>query len=627
MKNLPALRFIPLLAFAASAAWAQEKPLQLADLADLSLEQLTRITVTSASRREERLVDAPASIFVITADEIRRAGATSIPEILRLAPNLHIARVNTNQYAISARGFNNVLANKLLVMIDGRTVYTPLFSGVFWEAQDVSIEDIERIEVISGPGATLWGANAVNGVINIITNPAARTQGTLLHPRLGTDERGATVRHGGTAGEGAYRVYAKYFDRDTHRLTTGADIGDDSRRLQGGFRADWGSEAQGVTIQGDAYRGEVEHGPMRDFSGANLLARWRQSLGADSSLRVQAYYDRTERDHENSFAEKLDTLDIEAQHHMRLLTKHRVVWGGGVRHSRDRVLNSASQAFLPANRTLNWSNLFLQDEVAVSPRLNATVGVKAERNPYTGLEWLPNARIAWQPTTENLVWGALSRAVRAPSRLDRELNFPGNPPFQIVGNTIFDAEVAKVFEVGYRSQFSSVASFSATAFRHDYPNLRSIGSTSAGPVFKNDIEGHVTGIEGWGSWRVAPAWRLSGGFVVQDIDLHVKPGGVDLGGLASLGNDIERKVMLRSSWDITSRHELDVSVRHVGAMPNPVVPAYTSFDATATWRISRAIDLALTIQNVFDRKYSEWGPATNRSIAERTLLLTLWWRL
>jgi iron complex outermembrane receptor protein len=265
--------------------------------------------------------------------------------------------------------------------------------------------------------------------------------------------------------------------------------------------------------------------------------------------------------------------------------------------------------------------------VALAPKWTATAGIKGERNPYTGLEWLPNLRLAWQHSPDNLIWAALSRAVRAPSRIDRELNFPGMPPYVLAGSTAFESEVANVAELGYRSQVSSQASFSATLFHHDYPNLRSLGPGTAGATFRNDIEGKVTGIEAWGSWRVTPSWRLAGGFVVQDVDLRVKPGGIDLGSIASLGNDYSHSANLRSSWEFGSRHELDIYVRHVGALPNPQVPAYTAVDASFTWHVRRNIDLAFTVQNAFDRNYPEWGAPASRAINERSFLLTLWWRL
>lgn len=629
MKILPTSRILAVVWLAgASGAFAREQPQQLADLADLSLEQLTRITVTSASRREERLVEAPTSIFVLTADDIRRSGATSLPEVLRLAPNLHVARADNNQYAISARGYNNPLANKMLVLIDGRTVYTPLFSGVFWEAQDFLLDDVDRIEVISGPGATLWGANAVNGVINITTLASRKTQGTLFKGGIGDFERGAVVRHGAALGaDGHVRIYAKYFRRDHQELADGTAIRDESRRATAGFRADILRPQQEVTVQGDAFWGEIDQLPeARTFSGASLLGRWRRALGNDSSLRVQAYYDHTRREHPRSFEESLDIFDLDVQHSLRPRPAHMLVWGGGYRYARDRVENSASQAFIPPDRNLDWANVFAQDEITLAPHLNFTLGLKAERNPYTGTEWLPNARLAWQLAENHFAWGALSRAVRAPSRIDREVNFPGVPPFLLVASDVFESEVANVAEVGYRAQLSATSSLSLTAFHHDYPNLRSVRLTPSGPVFANDIEGRTNGIEGWGSFRLAPNWRISGGFVFQDLKREVKAGRADLGGLPSLGNDPERTALVRSSWDIGPRHELDLALRHVGELPNPAVPAYTVLDARIGWRPVRNLELSLAVQNVFDREHAEWGVDGNRASFGRNFFLKAVWR-
>jgi iron complex outermembrane recepter protein len=622
MKTLQKGAFgIAALCVASSPAIASTRP--LADLAELSLEQLTRITVTSVSRREEALIDAAASLYVITREDIRRSAATSLPEVLRLAPNLHVARADTNQYAITARGFNNVLANKLLVLIDGRTVYTPLFSGVFWEAQEVLIADIERIEVISGPGATLWGANAVNGVINIITLPAARTLGTYAYAGVGNMERGAALRHGGAVGDDAhFRVHAKYFERDGRRSVAGVDIGDDSNVLSVGARYDWGTGASRFTLQGDTYRGEVERSPERDFSGANVVGRWTRALDGGASLRVQSYYDRTTRRHENTFREELDTFDIEAQHASRPAAAHQLVWGAGYRHSRDRVENSAAQAFIPPNRTLNWTNVFAQDEISIAPRLSVTLGAKAERNPYSGTELLPSARLAWQHSADRLLWAAISRAVRAPTRFERDLFIPGKAPFSLTGSSIFDAEVARVVELGYRAQWSSILSFSTTLYRQEYPNLRSVRFVAGAPAFANEIEGRVHGIEAWGSWRPSPAWKITGGFVAQELERKVRPGGVDLGGLPSLGNDAERWAQLRWSWNPTVDIDVDAGARYVGAL-QAIVPSYTVFDVRVAWRPIPRLELSLSAQNAGDREYFEWG---NRVLNDRSLFLNVSWR-
>ncbi len=635
MKKLPTTQLLGIvaavgLALSPLAAQAQPPRTQLANLADLSLEQLTNITVTSAARREERLAEAPASIYVITADDIRRSGATSIAEALRLAPNLQVGRIDASQYAVSARGQNTTTANKMLVMIDGRTVYTPLFSGVFWDAQDVMLEDVERIEVISGPAATLWGTNGVNGVINITTLAAGRTQGALLGAGAGDREKGAAARFGGALGaDGHYRIYAKYFDRDSRSNSAGATLRDDAQTAQAGFRMDWERASGSTTFQGDVYQGDIGNpAGTRDVSGANILGRWQHKTGEDSSFRLQAYYDRTQREHPNVFGETLDQVDIDFQYLSKPYTTHTLVWGGGYRYARDDIRNSATVAFLPADKTMRWGNVFAQDEIALASSLKMTVALKVETNPYTGHEWLPNVRLAWLPAPDHLLWGALSRAVRAPSRVDRELFSPSRPPFTaLAGGAGFESEVANVVEIGYRAQISSAASFSITAFHHRFPNLRNIEASAAGPIIGNGVDGRTTGIEGWGNYWLGPGWRLAGGFVAMNQDLRVKPGLPQIGGFSSIGNDPRRSAQLRSSWDLTPRHELDIAVRYVGRLPDPAVPGYTVADARFGWRIRKGLEVSLVAQNLFDRKYSEFGTLANRAELERSFFVKVLWSL
>lgn len=614
---------------------------RVADLVDLSLEQLADIEVTSVSRRAERLADAPASIYVITGEDIRRAGVTSLPEALRLAPNLQVARNSASGYAISSRGFNSTTANKLLVLIDGRSVYTPLFSGVFWDAQDVMLEDVERIEVISGPGATLWGANAVNGVINVITRTAQATQGSLLAAGGGNLESGGSFRYGGKAGaDGHYRVYGKFFDRENTERANGAEVRDGWHNGQVGFRADWGGAGRGFTLQGDAYTGKLDQAQpgKTGTDGMNLLGRWNQRLADGSAIRVQAYYDHTERDVPGTFGEKLDILDMEVQHGFQLAASHRVLWGGGYRYARDRVQNSAVLAFLPADKNLDWANVFAQDEIKLSASVELTAGLKFESNDYTGWEPLPSLRLSWKPSTDQLVWTALSRAVRAPSRLDRELFAPGNPPFSLLGGPDFRSEISNVFELGYRAQPSSAVSYSITAFYHDHDHLRSLEPAPGGTcvsiatpgstcVLGNLIEGTTKGIEAWGNYQATKTWRLSGGAVFLDQDLKRKPGSLDPTGPSALGNDPDYQWQLRSAMTLTDRHEFDIMVRGVGALPSPAVPAYTAVDARLGWRASRDVELSLTLQNLFDRAHAEFGAAPGRSEYGRGAFLKLLWRM
>ena len=609
-------------------AQAQSEP--RGDLADLSLEELGNIEVTSVSGRAEKLSGAAASIFVVTGDDIRRSGASSLPEALRLAPNLQVARVDSARYAISARGFNGTVANKLLVLIDGRTVYTPLFSGVFWDAQDVMLEDVERIEVISGPGATLWGANAVNGVINVITRPAQATLGAQLSGGGGNLERGGGFRHGGALGaDGHYRVYGMYFDRENTERADGSAVLDGWHKGQVGFRADWGGAGRGFTLQGDAYTGKLDQTQpgQTSIDGVNLLGRWNQRLAGGSDLRLQAYWDRTERDIPGTFGEVLDVLDAEFQHGFALAEEHRVLWGGGYRHGRDRVRNSAALAFLPADKDLDWANVFVQDQIALGATLELTAGLKFESNDYTGWEHLPSLRLAWKPAADKLLWTALSRAVRAPSRLDRELFAPGSPPFtMLAGGPTFRSEISNVFEIGYRAQLPNAVSYSITAFYHDHDHLRSLEPAPGGGfVLGNLMEGSTKGIEAWGSYQATGTWRLSGGAVLLDQDLKRKPDSLDPTGPSALGNDPEFQWMLRSSHSFAPRQELDLMLRHVGELPAPSVPAYTAVDARYAWRARRDLEVSLTMQNLTDSSHPESGAAPARSEFARGAFLKLRW--
>ena len=618
-------------AFALSAQQGQSAQTEARDLADLSLEQLGNILVTSASRREQPLGSAATSIFVISAEDIRRSGATSLPEALRLAPNLFVARADTNQYAISARGFANVLANRLLVLIDGRIVYSPLFSGVFWEAQDVMLEDVERIEVISGPGATLWGANAVNGVINVITRPARDTQGALVALGGGNRERGGAVRYGGTIGGGGhYRAYAKYFDRDSTKRANGTRILDESGRGQAGFRADWNTPDRTITVQGDVYQGDIEQqaGGSRDLGGANLIARWTQQLAGGSRLQGQAYYDRVERDQPGSIREVLDIVDVEIQHAVALGQRNQLVWGATYRHANEDLRNLAPAVlgFIPESRDLTWYSAFVQNEWRLRPDLALTLGVKAEHNDYTGLEWLPSARLAWAITPERLIWTALSRTARAPSRIDREFFSPAQPPFLIAGGPTFESEVARVFELGYRAQAAPTLSYSLTGFYHDHSRLRSFEPRAGGAVLENRISGSTRGIEAWGSWRVLPTWRLDAGWV--ELRQRLAPDSDSLSTVAASGhgNDPRRWVTLRSALDVTPRHELDVALRYVASLPNPQVPSHTALDARFGWHVSKALTLSLLLQNLFDPGHPEWGAPANRAEYGRSFFVKALWR-
>jgi iron complex outermembrane receptor protein len=617
--------------FSAAAA-VSAQPIQVADLADLSIEELANIEITSVAKRPERLLDAPASIFVITGEDIRRSGATSLAEALRLAPNLQVARANSNSYAISARGFNNTITNKMLVLIDGRTVYSPIFSGAFWDVQDVMLEDVERIEVIDGPGGTLWGANAVNGVINVITRSArSNREGLLFSVGSGNRETDAAMRVTGPLGEdGAARTYVKGFNRSSTETASGASARDAWGQQRAGFRADWGSLASNYTFQGDTYTGSTVSIPglgPTNVSGSNLVGRWKRQLDGGSSFQLQAYIDHTQRDDPIQFRDEMDIYDIEFQHSFGLAARHRVLWGGGYRYAADSTQVSLLVRFIPADRDLKWGNVFVQDEWSITSDLTLTLGYKVETNVYTGAEYLPSARLAWKLAPDHLLWGAVSRAVRAPARVDREFFFPGQPvipatnTFLINGGPNFQSEVANVAELGYRGQIAKAATVSFTAFQEVYTHLRSGESPPA--QVQNEAKGATIGLEGWATFQATRDWRLMAGFVEQR--LHLQPGSADPAGTSAQGNDPEHTQMLRSLLNFTDRHEFDLTVRHVSALPNPVVPAYTAVDARFGWRVRSDLELSLVGQNLFDPGHVEFGtPATASEIPRAVFLKAVW---
>ncbi|MDB5919008.1 MAG: TonB-dependent receptor [Massilia sp.] len=615
-------------------------------LVDFSLEELADIVVTSVSRQATRLAETPASITIISRADIRRSGALSLPEALRLAPNLQVARADARNYAITARGFSSTLENKLLVLIDGRSVYSPLFSGVFWDMQDVVMEDIERIEVISGPGATIWGANAVNGVINIITRPAAETQGGLLVGAGGGPGRSGAVRYGGALGNGGhYRVYGQYAAAADTPNEAGVFGRNGLQRRQAGFRADWSGRSHDVTVSGDAYQGELATRTVARLatldtadtriSGANLLGRVNSRLADGSELRLQAYLDHTERDAGAGGAQVLDTVDVEAQLGKRIGEVHRLVWGGGHRYSRDRIDNGGALQFAPPERGLRWSNVFAQDEIRLRPALRLTLGLKFEHNSYSGLEALPNAHLAWSLDKDSLLWTGASRTVRAPSRIDRDLwvvdrrgavpDAAAAPRYLIAGGAQFEAETARVLEAGYRGHRGPALTYAATLFYSDYDKLRTLEPVAGqGFQFANLGRGAARGLEVSARWQVSPVWRLSGGLVLQDIRTSLRAGSLDTSGGSGLATDDPSNYWsLRSSHDLANDLQADLMLRHVGSLPNPAVPDYSELDARIAWQPRANLELSLTGQNLLHRSHAEFGAAATRQLFERAVLAKL----
>lgn len=616
---------IPCLAFGA----ANE---DVVDFSHMSIDDLANIEISSVSKKKESLSDAAAAVFVITQEDIRRSGYTSVPEVLRLAPNLQVARIDASQYAITARGFNETTTNKLLVLIDGRTVYTPLFSGVFWDAQDVMLQDVERIEVISGPGGTLWGSNAVNGVINIITRSAHDTQGTLLNAGAGTEERGGAARYGGKVNDNtSFRVYAKGFERDETERADGIDKHDRWHKQQAGFRLDSGSAGDKFTLQGDLYDGESDQrvGDDKTFSGVNLLGRWNHSLGGDDSLQVQTYFDRTHREYPGLFRERLDTYDLDIQHRFRWRQGHDVVWGGGYRVMEDQVENSARLAFLPTHRSLKLANLFVQDSIALDERLKLTLGLKLEHNSYTGTETQPSARLGWKLDEKSLVWTSVSRAVRTPSRIDTEFFIPANAPFSLIGNKDFDSEELTAYEIGYRADPTAKLSFSISTFYNDYDKLRSVELSPGGTLpfmLGNKMRGNAYGVEMWGNYRINDWWRLSAGYNYFKKDLEVASDSADTTSVDGFENDPRYQFSLRSSMNLPHNVELDLTLRSIGGLSSSEVPSYTELDARLGWMITKGVSLSVSGFNLLDREHPEFGSLPTRSEFRRSVYMEVSWQ-
>ncbi|HJU22977.1 MAG TPA: TonB-dependent receptor [Casimicrobiaceae bacterium] len=582
----------------------------LRELSGLSIEELSQVEITSVSKRAEPLSQAPAAVYVITADDIRRSGATTLPEALRLAPNLEVARVDSQTYNISSRGMNSVNAsNKLLVLIDGRSIYTPFFSSVFWDQQTVMLADIDRIEVVSGPGGTLWGANAMNGVINIITKSSADTQGGLVDAKGGDFERRADGRYGGKLGDiGTYRAYALGYGESHTYLQDGRNAMDDWRGQQAGFRSDIAALASRFTVQGDLYENLIDT-PGGHRSGGNLLGRWNRELTSASSLQVQAYYDEQERStlaqNGGGSSERVRTFDVEAQH---VFTQdiHQVVWGVGHRTWVDRFINTANPFVLvPESETLSVTDVFGQDTIALRDDLKLTLGSKFEYATFSGWAVMPNVRVGWQSDQKNFMWGAISRAVRSPSRIERDLTAPG-----IVNQSLdFRSEKLIAYETGWRSQLSSSASASLSLFYNEYTDLR---TTKPNPVtvlpvtFGNGWEGHTYGLDAWGSVTPSSWWRIDAGYELLRKRFHLKPGELDIAGIQTvLGHDPSHQVFLRSYMDLPGNAELYVGLRQIGSLSDVRVPSYFEADVRIGVHVTPGIELSLAGLNLLHARHAE----------------------
>ncbi|HUQ11829.1 MAG TPA: TonB-dependent receptor [Steroidobacteraceae bacterium] len=621
-KRLPFITGI-LLATGAPPVFADGINDPMAELSRMTLEQLAKVQVTSVSKTAQSLSTAPASIYVITHDEIVNSGAASIPEALRLAPNLQVEQFSSTDYEIGARGFGSNreaqnFSNKILILIDGRSVYNPLFSGVTYDSLDVVMEDVDRIEVISGPGATLWGSNAMNGVINIITRRASQTQGGLLQARGGEQEQGLTARYGSEAGGADYRVYAKALERGPSELANGDSARDRWNRVQAGFRVDQSRDADEFTVQGDVQRASFDKGAAStvDLTQYDILGRW-QRQGPSLATRVQVYFDRTVRDEPpQGVGFDLDTIDFEFQQEWNHAgNPHRLVWGLGRRHNDYDIGNTAGLFFVPPSRTLTLTNVFAQDAITLSESFTLTAGIKFEDNSYSGWSTLPDLRLSWAPDAKSLVWIAAARAVRAPTPLDVDVRESfGGPPI-LFGDPDFETEKVWAYEIGYRAQPHPRVSWSLSTFYDDYDDLRSIEGTP-GTFFPlrwdNLIEGAAYGVEAWANFQVTEAWRLSPGFRSLHKRLEFKEGGFPVIGLDQVGNDPRSQASLKSSLTFGALN-FDAMLRYVGKLPAPEADDYTELSARLSWQFSESLAFSLSGFNLLDDSHLEYAsPTANR---------------
>jgi iron complex outermembrane receptor protein len=615
------------------------------ELSAMTLESLMEIEVTSVSRKEEQLQDTAAAVYVIGAEDIRRSGAADLAEILRIVPGVHVARIDGNTWAISARGFTAEYATKLLVLVDGRTAYDPTFSGVFWHLQNLPIEDIERIEVIRGPGATMWGANAVNGVISITTRNARDTTGGLLVTGFGADTADGTVRFGATLGDNAhYRV----FGRQTTRMNSSDAVTDSWNITTGGFRLDWvPSDSDMVTLSGEAYRGVLSNHSNRlksiwppayesigleSDTGGNAAARWSRALDATSELTAHVYFDR--RVEGGSGAKRVDTLDFEFQHLLEVGQRHSVVWGAGHREVADTFDSSLAFSVDPASGRSHLSTVFVQDEITlVEDKVYLTLGSKFERSSFSGGNVQPSVRAVWRPTIRQSVWGAVSRAVRTPNRIERgmRLNVASVPGgrypgvVSIRGVSEARAEDVVAYEVGYRYQANRQIWVDLALFHNEYRFLSVVESGTPfvesvpEPVhlvfpqfFSNSGEGQIQGLEIATSYNVNPVWSINASYS------HLRPNLSSTSGLSSgiesvAGASPRHMSHVGSTISLPRSFDVSANAYLVGGLETDDVPAYTRVDVNLTWRATEDLELGVIGENLLGA-HQEFGDVVSPSI-------------
>jgi iron complex outermembrane receptor protein len=630
----------------------------------MSFEELMTVEITSVSRTEESLRDAAAAVAVVTPESIRRSGATTLPDALRFVPGLHVGEQSSSTWAVSARGFSSINSEKLLVLSDTRSIYTPLFSGVTWNVQDYLLDDIERVEVIRGPGAALWGSNAVNGVINITTRSARDTHGTRLEAGAGTFDRAwLEGRYGGeTSGGVNYRVYGKYLDRDA-TLAPLLTTTEDSWNLgHVGFRTDWdGAARDSFTVQGDAYRANVGQlasvisiigrpdpvPPLNvEQSGGNVLARWRRTADDGGDMQLRAYYDYTRRD-DPSFLDTLHTFDVDLQRRFTAASRHEIVWGVAYRLTANTNHGRVVFAVEPEKSTDQLFSGFIQDQIALGEQVHLTVGTKLEHNDFSGFEVQPSVRMAWLPRDNQTLWVAISRAVRVPTRIERDIAVDitdpaGDPVARLLGSEDFGSEQLIAYEAGYRWQPFEKLSFDLALFYNDYDRLASLefgapfiapdGRTVVPVVNENLTTGRTYGAELLIEWQPADAWRLTANY--SHIDMSLDAHGQDLNRGEWLEDATPRDIAGLRSWlSLGKRVEIDAQLRYqsqIERQPDLVtgesLDGYTELDVHLGWHANEHWDLAVVGQNLLHDDHVEFGPIDRRGALERAAYLQATWR-
>ncbi len=644
--------FLLFLSFTSTSLAQMEHEEIVEELTSLSLEELMNYDVLTVEKRLKKVQNTPSAIYIITNEELKRSGATSIAEALRGVPGIQVSRIDSNLWAISSRGFNERYSNKLLVMIDGRTVYTPIFSGVYWDVQDTVLEDIDRIEVVRGPGSTIWGANAVNGVINVLTKDASKTQGWLLSQIIGNEDRIiSTVRYGGKFNEDIYyRVYAKYTKRDGFVDMDGNENTDDWRTERTGFRLDWLPCGNGkLTLQGDLYAGRVHSREVipvfykpysvdsrikEHVSGANLLTRYNYSFSSNSSVVLQFYYDSVKRSQRFSIPDyhedyRIDTADLDITHNFTFLNHH-LTWGGGVRFISDHIDNNTHITFDPERDRQYIYNLFAQDEIElIKDVLYFTLGTKVEHNEYTDFEYEPSARLLWHPAPDNTIWASVSRAVRTPSRIemdgriDQKVLTTDSLPLPVLVSLIskdgFKSEDLLAYELGYRTTPLKNLYLDIALFYNEYDDLRSFEEGQpffeATPVAhytvpyygENKLYGESYGGELFLKYKPARNWKLSFSYSYLQMQIHRKKHGTDSLSESLEGESPHNQFSIASYYDITPNLEFDAFLYYIDNLPAYDIKDNFMTNLRIGWRPDNNTELSLTVQNAFDDKHPEIG--------------------